>query len=79
MKIMLDDCSLVNVFKGEYEGNTYYQAWFLDNGYTIKLACSQAFYETFKSQLKDKDVVHLKSGLKAEYREFGDKKRIKLV
>lgn len=79
MKIIIGDCSLVNVYKGEYEGRAFYQAWFLDNGYTIKLSCSQAFYDTFKPKLKDHDVLKLKEGLPAEYREYGDKKRIKLI
>ena len=36
MKLVFDDMFLINVFKGDYEGKPYYQATFLENGYTFR-------------------------------------------
>lgn len=78
MKIVFDSLVCVRVNKGEYEGQPYYRAFFLENGYTHKFSCSKAFYDTVSNELKNKQFVTLKN-LPAEYQEFGDKKRIKII
>lgn len=78
MKIVISNCDLIRVQTGEYEGNKFYSAVFIENGYPVKFSCSKAFYDSFKDKLVDKPMIQLHD-VQAEYREFGDKKRIKLV
>lgn len=78
MKVIIKECDLIRVQKGVYEGNPFYSAVFLENGYPVKLSCSKAFHDSFKDKLQDKNILQLHD-VQAEYREYGDKKRLKIV
>lgn len=61
MEIKIKELMLVNLTsrKSEKSSKVYYNAVCLNNGFPVRLSCSEAFYNAFSKKLADEKILTL--------------------
>lgn len=61
MEIKIKEIMLVNLTsrKSDKSDKIYYNAVCINNGYPVRLSCSEAFYNAFNKKLSDEKILTL--------------------